>query len=214
VHFNEFIALFPGERGRDHGPEEEGRWGLCAERTLASQVGHTQKGVSMRRLWNMTSRRIGSSLVVVVLTLCGLAAPAAAADQVPFTVNGTAVITGVTHLPGGLTQMNASTSGTATHLGDFTGPLTRIQDHQGNFGTTAVIVGANGRDSVFLAVSGQFERTGGSCGVTSTGTYTVTGGTGAFANATGSGTIDTQIDQCAGTATGTYTGTISQPHSG
>jgi hypothetical protein len=49
--------------------------------------------------------------------------------------------------------------------------------------------------------------------LTSTGTYTVTGGTGAFANATGSGTISTEIDECAGTATGTYTGTISRPNS-
>jgi hypothetical protein len=46
-----------------------------------------------------------------------------------------------------------------------------------------------------------------------TGTYTVTGGAGAFANATGSGTISTQIDLCANTASGTYTGTISQPNS-
>jgi hypothetical protein len=171
----------------------------------------------MRRLWNTASRRIGSSLVVAVLTLCGLAAPAAA-DQVPFTASGTAVVTSVTHLPGGLTQINFSTSGTATHLGNFTGPLTRIQDHQGNFGSTAVIVGANGTDSVFFSVSGQFESTGGGgggkCVVTSTGTYTVTGGAGAFANATGSGTITTQVDLCAGTATGTYAGTISRPNSG
>ena len=152
---------------------------------------------------------------MVVLTLCGLAAPAAA-DQVPFTATGTAVITGVTHLPGGLIQMNANVSGTATHLGNVTGPLTRIQDHQGNFGSTAVFVGANGTDSVFFSVSGQFESTGGGdkCVATSTGTYTVTGGAGAFANATGSGTITTQIDKCAGTATGTYTGTISRPSAG
>ena len=164
-----------------------------------------------RRLW--TTRRIASSLIaMVLLTLCVLAAHAAADEQVPFTATATAVITGVTHLPGGLTQVNFNTSGNANHLGDFTGPLTRIQDNQGNFGSTAVIVGANGKDSIFFSVSGRFERSKDKCVATSTGTYTVTGGAGAFANATGSGTIDTQIDLCAGTAKGTYTGTISKPH--
>jgi len=139
---------------------------------------------------------------------------AATDDQVAFTITGTGTITGVTHLPGGLTQVNFGTSGKATHLGDFTGPLTRIQDNQGNFGSTAVIVGANGKDRVFFSVSGRFDKTtgGDKCVLNSTGTYTVTGGAGAFDNATGSGTVETRIDLCAGTATGTYTGTISQPH--
>jgi hypothetical protein len=137
---------------------------------------------------------------------------AAPEDQVAFTATGTAVITGVTKLPGGITQVNFNTSGSATHLGNFTGPLTRLQDNQGTFGSTAVIVGANGKDSIFLSVNGRFETTKDKCLATSMGTYTVTGGGGAFLNATGSGTIATQIDLCAGTATGTYTGTISKPN--
>src|SRR5215467_5076770 len=132
-------------------------------------------------------------------------------EQVSFTATGTGVITGVTHLPGGLTQLNVNTSGSATHLGNFTGPLTRIQDKE-NFGSTAVIVGANGKDSIFFSVSGRFDHTKDKCVLTSTGVYTVTGGTGAFANATGSGTIDTETNVCTGTATGTYTGTISKPN--
>ena len=80
-------------------------------------------------------------------------------DQVPFTFTGTGVLTGVTKLPGGLTQFNFDGLGHATHLGDTTGSVTRIQDNHGNFGTAAVIISA-------------------------IGTFTVTGGTGAFANAT------------------------------
>jgi hypothetical protein len=149
--------------------------------------------------------------LALFLIVCAAGAVIAQNEQVPFTATGTATITSVTKLPGGLTQVNFNTSGTATHLGDFTGPLARIQDHQGTFGSTAVIVGANGKDSVFFSVSGRFETTKDKCVATSTGTYIVTGGGGAFLNATGSGTITTEIDQCAGTAKGTYTGTISKP---
>ena len=134
-------------------------------------------------------------------------------DQVSFTATGTAVLTALTKLPGGLTQLDFSVSGKATHLGDFTGQGTRIQSHQGNFATTSVFVGANGTDSVFISIGGQFETSKDKCLFTSTGVYTVTGGTGAFANATGSGTIDTLTDLCAGTSTGTYSGTISRPNS-
>ncbi|MBZ5493953.1 MAG: hypothetical protein LAO76_23780 [Acidobacteriia bacterium] len=156
--------------------------------------------------------RVALALFIVVF---GAGVTLAQTQQVSFTATGTAVITGVTKLPGGLTQLTGTVSGNATHLGDVTGPITRIQDNQGNFGTTEVFIAANGKDSIFLSVSGTFQGKGGGdkCVITSTGTYTITGGTGAFANATGSGTIATTIDLCAGTAIGTYTGTISQPNS-
>lgn len=156
---------------------------------------------------------IGTLALFVVVFAAGVTP--AQTNQVSFTATATGTITSVTKMPGGLTQINFNGSGSATHLGNFTGALTRIQDNQGNFGSTAAMVGANGKDSIFLSISGQFQGKSGSdkCVVTSTGTYTVTGGAGAFTNATGSGTLQTQFDLCAGTASGTYTGTISQPNS-
>jgi hypothetical protein len=55
-----------------------------------------------------------------------------------------AVLTSLTTLPRELIQLNGTVSGNATHPGDFTGPSTRIQDNQGNFGTTEVFIGADG----------------------------------------------------------------------
>ena len=77
---------------------------------------------------------------------------------------------------------------------------------------TAVLIGSNEKHSVFFSVSGRFETSKDKCVGTSTGTYTVTGGTGAFANATGSGIFKAQRDVCVGTGSGTYTGTISKPN--
>jgi hypothetical protein len=156
-----------------------------------------------------------AAMLILFAVVCGASTKPAQTNQVSFTATATGTIAGVTKLPGGLTQINFNGSGNATYLGNITGSLTRIQDNQGNFGSTAVLIGANGKDNVFLSISGQFTGGGGNnkCVVTSTGTYTVTGGAGSFANATGSGTLQTQFDLCAGTASGTYTGTISQPNS-
>ena len=134
-------------------------------------------------------------------------------EQVPFSTNGTAVLTSVTKLPGGLTQKDFIITGTATHLGDFTGPATRIEDNHGNYTGGFVLIGANGKDTIFVSTSGRFETSKDKCVITSTGTFTVTGGTGAFTNATGSGIILTEVDVCATTGSGLITGTISKPNS-
>ena len=105
-----------------------------------------------------------STLALFLVVFGGSTALAQTNDeQVSFTATGTAVLTALTKLPGGLTQLDFSVSGKATHLGDFTGQGTRIQNHQGNFGTTSVFVGANGKDSVFISISGQFETSKDKC---------------------------------------------------
>jgi len=157
--------------------------------------------------------RVGTLALFLVTFGAGAASAQTSDDQVPFTLTGSAEVTSVTKLPGGLTQVNFNGSGTATHLGDITGSATRIQDNQGNFGTTAVIISANGKDSVFLSVSGRVEVSKDKCMNTSLGTFTVTGGTGAFANATGGGIFTAELDLCTGANSGGYTGTISKPNS-
>ena len=97
------------------------------------------------------------ALFLVVFGATATNTVTAADDQVPWTATGTALLTGVTKLPGGMTQLDGITSGNATHLGDFTGPVTRIQDNQGNFASTFVFIGANEKGSVFLTTSGRFE---------------------------------------------------------
>ena len=60
----------------------------------------------------------GAALRVVTLALFlavfGVSAALAQTEQVAFTATATAVITGVTKLPGGITQVNFNTSGSAT----------------------------------------------------------------------------------------------------
>ena len=94
------------------------------------------------------AKAICVGMLALFVVIFGTGATPTPTQQVSFNVTATGTIAGVTKLPGGLTQINFNGSGNATYLGNITGALTRIQDNQGNFGSTAVMVGANGKDSI------------------------------------------------------------------
>jgi hypothetical protein len=75
----------------------------------------------MTRAFSANCRSVGVDLGLAITTLFSLAAPAAAADQVPFSDSITGVFTVVTRPPGGVTESEHTFSGNATYLGSITG---------------------------------------------------------------------------------------------
>jgi hypothetical protein len=117
----------------------------------------------------------------------------------------------VTPLTPPLASVEASATGNATHVGRFTIEL----PHTVNFATrtaqgTCTLVAANG-DVLIADFTGQAQ--GGPI-VSIVEHATITGGTGRFAEATGSFTIERVFDPVAGTTSGSFQGTISAPGAG
>ena len=134
-----------------------------------------------------------------------------AAHAVPFKgrFEGTQTVTPLTPP---LASVEVSATGNATELGRFTIEL----PHTVNFATrtaqgTCTLVAANG-DTLVADFTGQAQ--GGPVVVSIVEHATITGGTGRFAGATGSFTIERLFDRAAGTTTGSFEGTISAPGAG
>lgn len=118
--------------------------------------------------------------VLVALGLLVLALPAAAGEPLPFRGQVDEVITDVTPLGPGLLQLSVSTTGEATYLGQFTSTATVVLDlTNGTFTETRVFIAANG-DRLYADGEGAFTSA-----TTAEVTFTFTGGTGRFQNASG-----------------------------
>ena len=104
----------------------------------------------------------------------------AAAKEVPMRGNGSGIITSATPGQGGLV-ITATGEGEATHLGKFTRQEEILLNPE-NFTLTGTIVftAADGSE-LHCSFAGAFTGQ-----TTAAGTYTITGGTGRFENATGS----------------------------
>ena len=98
-------------------------------------------------------------------------------------------------------------TGNATYLGKYTEHVVeQINIPTMTSTATATFTAANG-DTLFASVVGQATRTGPTM-LSIVEAYTITGGTGRFADATGSFTLESTLDQVTGVSSGTFSGAI------
>jgi hypothetical protein len=121
----------------------------------------------------------------------------------PFKGHADSVVTGVEATPDGL-RLTVAATGQATHLGRFTRDESVVVHADATFEGTLFFTAANG-DQLFADVEGAFISA-----TTALGTYTFTGGTGRFKNASwGTGFVGVTSDGIHIAVK--FAGTISSP---
>ena len=150
-----------------------------------------------------------ASLALATLVVLGLAGPADAGEQVPFKGRLEGVVTTLTPLQPPFMFVRVEGTGNATHLGRFTWVAMLVaspEEATGSYQFTA----ANG-DMLFADFTGHGTPTETPGVLYIVDDATITGGTGRFAGATGSFTIERLFDTVTGTTIGSFEGTISAP---
>lgn len=173
----------------------------------------------MHRYLRNHLRRTLSFALVPTLALGMIGAPAASADAsaVPFQASIAETIA-PNPLCAPNTRCTAITgSGQATHLGNSTEVAAVVSEITimlpggcNPESRTTTLTAANG-DTLMLAATGTNCPTSVPTMKTAFDNFTVTGGTGRFAGASGSGTISATIDLATRTAVVTISGTLSAP---
>ena len=149
-------------------------------------------------------------LIATALVSTTLVAAVSAKKELPFKGSFKAVETYQPDLPA--ISVTATGSGQATQLGRFTVSYqveVNVQTGAGT-GLSAEFVAANG-DSLFAEGSGQATPTETSGTLNIVEIYTITGGTGRFANASGTFTVERVVNQATGETSGTLSGNIVTP---
>jgi len=146
-------------------------------------------------------------LVTVVLVSTTLVAAASTRKELPLKGSFEAVETNQPNLPN--IFVTATGSGEATQLGRYTVSYEVTVNVQTGAGTglSAHFVAANG-DSLFAEGSGQATPTETPGILKIVETYTITGGTGRFAGATGTFTVERMANQATGETSGTVSGAV------
>ena len=151
-------------------------------------------------------------LVATLLIGARLGSAAGADKQVPFSGSLQAKENSVFQgPPPGFLLVDASGSGIATHLGQFTSTWKFVVNLADGTGTgTVVFIAANG-DNVFTTVLGRSEPTDTPGVFHVVEIQTITGGAGRFQGAKGSFIVDRLTDLTTGLTSGSFRGTITSP---
>ena len=129
----------------------------------------------------------------------------AVAAETPFKGTVNAVETGTLAFP--IRSITREGTGTATYLGRYTEHITMDINLLFMSSTGAATFTAANGDTLTATVAGQATRTSPTT-LSIVEVYTITDGTGRFADATGRFTLQSTVDQPTGVSSGTFSGTI------
>ena len=161
---------------------------------------------TMKKLYVATATTL---LLLIVLASTTFAAPAAAETE--FLLKGSFEATETQQVVFPTAFIDATGVGTATHLGLFTYRLeAELYIPTLTASASATLIAANG-DMIFGEGSGQGTPTGTPGIVSIVEMYTITGGTGRFAGATGNFRVERLINRATFASSGTISGTIVLP---
>ena len=137
------------------------------------------------------------------------ASPAVAGQQVPFNGSFTSNETYDVQFP--VLFVNGTATGNANQLGRYTATYEEQVDlFTGSSVGAITLVAANG-DVIFATQTGQGDPTPDPNIASIVEVSTITGGTGRFAGATGTFTIERLVNLTTGDSSGSFSGTISHP---
>jgi hypothetical protein len=197
-----FVALCATKRGSQFATLQAQKPIRVSQNIIS---GHTRTGGTMKKLSVPMILALLLAILVVGTTLA-----ASARKQLPLKGSFQALETYQPNLP--TIFVTATGSGEATRLGRFTMSYevtVNVQTGVGS-GLSAHFVAANG-DSLFAEGSGQATPTETPGVLKIVETYTITGGTGRFAGASGTFTVERMANQATGETSGTMGGTIILP---
>lgn len=155
-----------------------------------------------------------AGVATIALALCGMLDAAIAIEKehksVPFKGDIQASVERTIVFP--IAHVELDGSGQATHLGNFSVSAPHDVDLTTRTASgTYTFTAANG-DELYAEFTGRSTPIAGTANLSIVEEATITGGTGRFADATGSFTVEREFDTLAESTTGSFDGTISFSH--